>query len=84
MWYIHPYTGQDEGMSWATIDKTGNWFIVTEKRKFISKSIAALVVDSSIAEDAPPRVGNIKRIRNHAMIIYTKEEMKNNGWYEKL
>ncbi len=83
-WYIHPYAGQDEGSSWAAIKEDGNWTIPTVKRKFKANRIAALVVDPSVAENAPNDLENIEKIKNHVVIIYTIEDMKTKGWYGKL
>ncbi len=83
-WYIHPYAGQDEGMSWAAIRKDGSWSIPTVKRQFKANKIAALIVDPSVAEDAPSPLDNIETINYHAIIVYTKEEMKRKEWYGKL
>lgn len=83
-WYIHPFAGQDEGKSWAAIKKDGSWSIQTVKRDFNANKIAALVVDSSTAEDAPGTLENIAKIKNSALIIYSREEMKEKKWYGKL
>ena len=83
-WYIHPYEGQREGGSWAAIDTTGSWSIRTVKRENIANGIAALVVDPSVAEDAPNHLSEIQNIKHHAIIIYSGQEMRENNWYELL
>lgn len=83
-WYIHPYAGQDEGSSWAAIKEDGNWSIPTIKRQFKANRVAALVVDPVVAENAPSDLENIEKIKNHAVIVYTIEDMKMKGWYGKL
>ena len=83
-WYIHPYADQDEDGSWAGISEDGAWSIPTVKRKAKANKIAALVVDPSVAEDAPSQLGNLGKIKKHAIIVYTKKEMKEKGWYGKL
>lgn len=83
-WYIHPYAGQDEGSSWAAIKEDSNWSIPTVKRQFKANRVAALVVDPSVAENAPNDLENVEKIKNHAVIIYTIEDMKTKGWYGKL
>lgn len=85
IWYIHPFEGPGEGLSWAAIDKDGNWSIKTEKRSNIANSIAALVVDLNVAEKAPNSLDNIEKITpRHAMITYTTQQMKEKRWYGKL
>ena len=43
-WYIHPYAGQGDGQSWASINSDGTWQIATVNRGVPADSIAALVV----------------------------------------
>ena len=83
-WYIHPYAGQDEGSSWAGIKKDGSWSLSTVKREAKANKIAALIVNVSVAEDAPSSVENIEKIKNNAIVIYTREDMRNKGWYGKI
>jgi hypothetical protein len=82
--HIHPYAGQDEGSSWAAIKEDGNWSIPTIKRQFKANRVAALVVDPTVAENAPSDLENIEKITNHAVIVYTIEDMRTNDWYGKL
>jgi hypothetical protein len=83
-WYIHPYAGSEEGKSWAAIKENGEWTLPTVKRDVKANKIAALVVELAVAEDAPPILENVEEIKNHVMIIYTKDEMKEKDWYGKL
>jgi hypothetical protein len=83
-WYIHPFAGLGEGRSWAAIKEDGTWRISTEKRQYPANSVAALVVDPETADQAPAETENLEEITNHAVIIYSTEEMRKNGWYEKL
>src|ERR1044072_9130280 len=41
-WYIHPYAGQGEGKSWASIKSDGSWQIRTVQREFAADSVAAI------------------------------------------
>jgi len=43
-WYIHPYVGQGDGLSWASIDGNGRWTLQTVKRQFSADQVAAFVV----------------------------------------
>ena len=49
-WYIHPFAGQGEGMSWAAIGPNGTWQIRTVQREFKSNQVAALIVDRNYPE----------------------------------
>ena len=66
-WYIHPYAGQDEGLSWATIGKNGVWSIQTVQREFKADKIAALVVSREYPE--PSRLIYIEKIPHVALIV---------------
>jgi hypothetical protein len=83
-WYVHPFAGQGEGKSWAGVKKDGSWSLQTVKREFTANKIVALIVDSLTAEDAPSTLENIEKIKCNAVIIYSREEMKSKGWYDKL
>ena len=47
IWYIHPYAGQGEGLSWAAIRPDGKWVIETVRRKFAADKLAAVVVNEN-------------------------------------
>lgn len=59
-WYIHPYVGQGEGLSWASIQEDGIWQIQTVLREFKAVRVAALLVQRNYLE--PSRVENLERI----------------------
>ncbi len=83
-WYIHPYAGQGEGLSWASIDSQGDWSLRTVKREFTANSVAALIVEPAVADTAPSPLVNVSSIRNRGLIVYTLAEMRTNGWHGKL
>jgi hypothetical protein len=66
-WYIHPYAGQDEGKSWATIQENGRWKISTVQREFKADKVAALVVKRSFSE--PSRIEDLDKIPRTATIV---------------
>ena len=66
-WYIHPYAGQDEGLSWAAIRDDNTWEIETVRRGFSARQIAALLVRRNYPE--PSYVGNIQRIPHEAIVV---------------
>ena len=47
IWYIHPYAGQGEGLSWAAIRPDGKWVIETVRRQFRANKLAAVVVNEN-------------------------------------
>lgn len=47
IWYIHPYAGQGEGLSWAAIRPDGKWVIETVRRKFRADRVAAIIVNEN-------------------------------------
>lgn len=59
-WHIHPYEGQGEGKSWASIDDDGRWEIQTEQREFSANQLAVLVVKLDAPEVA--KTGNLAAI----------------------
>ena len=59
-WYLHPYAGQGEGLSWAPIGPNGDWGLPTVQRAFKSDRMAALVVERTYAE--PARVERLSDI----------------------
>jgi len=66
-WYIHPYAGQGEGLSWASIRGGGTWSIQTIKREFNADKVAALLVKRSY--NGPDKTENIHGISNKASVI---------------
>ena len=40
IWYIHPFIGQGEGLSWARIQSSGKWVIETVRRRFVANAVA--------------------------------------------
>lgn len=66
-WYIHPYAGQGEGLSWAPIRPNGVWQIETVQRRFRADKMAALVVKKTYPE--PPKLENLQSIPSAAMVI---------------
>ncbi len=63
-WYIHPYAGQDEGQSWAAIQKDGSWKLQTVKRQFSADRMMALVVGRNYPE--PSKADGLMEIQSIA------------------
>jgi hypothetical protein len=59
-WYVHPYAGQGQGLSWADIEEGGRWSIPTVQRRFKANAVAALLVKRNYA--APSTVDAITSI----------------------
>lgn len=78
-WYIHPYAGQGEGMSWASIQENGTWQIQTVQREFKAVRVAALLVQQNYPE--PSVVENLEQIQSRARVI---RELWNTPDYNKL
>jgi hypothetical protein len=66
-WYIHPYAGQDEGKSWAPIQKNGHWQIETVKRDFNADKVAALLVKRNYPP--PTKTENLERVQHAAIEV---------------
>jgi hypothetical protein len=66
-WYIHPYAGQEEGMSWASINADGSWQVPTVQRQFKADRVAALLVRKNYPE--PNRIEVLDGIRNSAFVV---------------
>lgn len=66
-WYIHPYAGQDEGKSWASIQANGKWQIQTIQREFRADKVAAVLVKRNYPE--PSKTESLKRIQSAAIIV---------------
>ena len=79
-WYIHPFAGQGEGMSWAAIGTDGTWKIRTVQREFKANMVAALVVDRNYPE--PNKLVDITIIPNRDFVI--KELRRDSSDYGKL
>ncbi len=79
MWYIHPYAGQGEGLSWAAIQKDGKWVIETVRRKFRADKLGAVVVNENYP--VPDRTKYLERIQNPAITI---KNLKGTDDYGKL
>ncbi len=84
IWYIHPYAELGEGFSWAPIDSNCTWKIQTKFWGFPANSVAVLIVDSNVTENAPSKPRNIHSIRNHAITIYKRSDLEEKDWYGKL
>ena len=69
IWYIHPYAGQGEGLSWAAIRPDGKRVIETVRRQFRANKLAAVVVN----ENYPVR----DRTRSLELIPYLAITIKN-------
>jgi len=78
-WYIHPYAGQGEGLSWARIDQDGTWQIQTVKRQFKADQVAALLVRKNYPE--PDKIESLTRIPSISMEI---RQLTNTEDYGKL
>jgi hypothetical protein len=78
-WYIHPYAGQDEGRSWASVTEKGEWRIETVRREFRADKAAALLVEKDYSE--PNVIGNIDEIPSKARVI---KDLKETSDYGKL
>lgn len=68
-WYIHPYAGQGEGLSWVTINANNTWNIKTVQREFKADQVAALLVKKNYPE--PNTLISLERIPSKA------EDVKN-------
>ncbi|ETW97148.1 MAG: hypothetical protein ETSY1_23830 [Candidatus Entotheonella factor] len=66
-WYIHPYAGQGENRSWASITENGAWQIQTVRRQFSANKVAAVLVKRDYPE--PNRTENILNIPHRAIVI---------------
>lgn len=66
-WYIHPYAGQAEGRSWASITPSGAWTIKTVKREFSADRVGALLVERSL--QPPSRVRSLAAIESRAQTV---------------
>lgn len=78
-WYIHPYAGQDEGKSWASIQPNGTWELQTVQREFKADKIAALLVKRNYPE--PGTIENLERIQKTAILV---KELRDTPDYGKL
>ena len=67
MWYIHPYAGQGEGKTWASIQDNGTWSLETVHRPFSANEIAALVVGQDYK--FPDRTEAIGSVKNSGIVI---------------
>lgn len=76
-WYIHPYAGQGEGLSWASISSSGEWRIETVKRKFVASEVAALLVDKAYTE--PHHTDTLHRIPHEAITVIRLEGTEDDG-----
>jgi hypothetical protein len=66
-WYIHPYAGQGEGKSWASVSEKGSWSLSTVQREFPADRVAALLVVKDYPE--PNRVTSLTNIPAKAVIV---------------
>lgn len=66
-WYIHPYAGQGEGMSFASIDPDGHWSLPTVKRQFKANRVAALVVPRGTA--LPDQTAMLAALKPKALCV---------------
>jgi hypothetical protein len=66
-WYIHPYAGQGEGKSWASIAANGTWHLSTVQREFRADRVAALLVTRDYPE--PSKIENLEDISSDARLI---------------
>jgi hypothetical protein len=78
-WYVHPYAGQGQGMSWATIDDDGAWSLRTVQREFKADKVAALVV--KMGADEPAKVENVDSIPHEGIVV---KDLSGTGDYGKL
>jgi hypothetical protein len=78
-WYIHPYAGQGEGMSWAPIRENGSWQIRTVQREFKADKVAALLVKRNYPE--PSKIESLERIPHRAIVT---RELRGTPDYGKL
>ena len=66
-WYIHPYAGQGEGMSWTRLGRDLRWSIQTVKREYVADQVAALLIDSKV--DPPATARNLPQIPSRAWVV---------------
>lgn len=78
-WYIHPYAGQGEGESWATVRDDGAWQISTVRREFQADRVAALVVPRNF-----PEPNKVESLTNIPYLAITNKEMRGTEDYGKL
>ena len=67
IWYIHPYVGQGEGLSWAAIRPDGTWVIETVRRRFRADRIGALVINENYP--APNTTRSLDRLQSVAKSV---------------
>lgn len=68
MWYIHPYAGQQEGKSFASVTAKGKWRIKTVKREYSVDEVAAVALDNCDVSNVPATIGNVSRLKpNHGI-----------------
>lgn len=80
-WYIHPYAGQDEGKSWASIEANGTWRIQTVQRGLKADKVAALLVKQNYPE--PCAIERLENIQSNAS-SWWMQELRGTQNYGKL
>ena len=66
-WYIHPYAGQGEGMSWASIQGNLSWTLTSVKRPYVADRVAALLVST---DSVPPAtLADVMQVHAVAWVI---------------
>jgi hypothetical protein len=78
-WYIHPYAGQDEGKSWASVKADGTWQISTVRREFRADRIAALLVPRNF-----PEPNKVESLENIPYLAITNKDIRGTADYGKL
>jgi hypothetical protein len=78
-WYIHPYAGQGEGLSWAAIRPDGRWVIQTVARQFQAEGLAVLLVKRNLPESN--KVGNPNQIPAVAKLILSGNDLRARGFH---
>lgn len=78
-WYIHPFAGQDEGKTWALIQRDGTWRIATVQRDHRASAVAAVLVRKNYPE--PNTTESLERLQHTAIAI---KELRGTPDYGKL
>ena len=67
-WYIHPYAGQGDGKSWASIQPDGGWQIQTVQRDFKADKVAAILVSKENYAE-PSKIESLERIQKSSIVV---------------
>lgn len=66
-WYVHPFAGQGEGDSWATVNPDLSWNIKTLQRQYTANEIGALLIERDAT--VPATIGRIDDVPSRAWVV---------------